>query len=484
MSIRRKLFVGISTFILIFVIVAYSGFTLFMPDFVQKAKQNEMVQVAETLAEMDDFDEMSEAISNISTTSDISVVLTSGNNNVVLGAERQGQGHGRGNMQAEGLVKMLQPSGSGGGSFFYTTEHHALNAPYLVYVEELNADYQIYVMRPYQSIDDVVEVSNGFFMMIGIGAIVSGLLFSWVYARAFSGPILELNKIARYMSELDFSHKYSGTQGDELGELGQSVNHMSDQLNKALTELETELRHKEHLHLLQKQFLADASHELKTPLAVIMGNMEQLTDTMSAENTDEKYSKAILREIEHMDHVIQDLLTLSELESDTYILKKDFVDFSSVFDDVLYSYSELINRRKLKLIYELDDSIPIIADEKNMETVIRNIMNNAIHHSRVGATIKISSTKIERLSDDQVNVQGTSIEVYNEADQIDPIELKSLWDRFHKSAKTDDKSTVKKTGLGLSIVKSILELHEFDFGIRNADNGVVFYMTIPNNTVK
>ncbi len=106
--------------------------------------------------------------------------------------------------------------------------------------------------------------------------IAVGMVFSYVYSKRFSRPIVELNKIAKSMARLDFTKVYTGSQNDEIGELGRNVNYLSKQLDQALTALKEELSKKEALQDMQKQFLAEASHELKTPLAVVLANIDQI----------------------------------------------------------------------------------------------------------------------------------------------------------------------------------------------------------------
>ncbi|GKT19157.1 HAMP domain-containing histidine kinase, partial [Aduncisulcus paluster] len=108
-----------------------------------------------------------------------------------------------------------------------------------------------------------------------------------------------------------------------------------------------------------------------------------------------------------MDHIIKDLLKLSELESERAIMQMAEIDLAALFDDVLFSYSELIKQKDLKLDYDLDDSLPLIADEKNMEIVIRNVIGNAIVHTNQGARIKISS---------EITGSQCRLEVFNEAE--------------------------------------------------------------------
>lgn len=471
MSISRKLFLGISTFIMAFVLIAYGCFATLMPGYVEALKLDEMKSIASQVKTAGSEENINTLIRDLTASSDISVVIdTRGRGMYGSGTSH---GHGMGRNMGDGLGSMLRTSDMEVQDGLFISQHHVLNTPFMVY-KESGADMTVYVMRPAQSVDDVVEASKGFFVIIAALAIGAGLLFSFAYSKRFVNPILELNRIAGHMSKLDFTHTYNGSTKDEIGDLGRSINHLSNQLEQALSDLEAELRHSEKLNDEQKRFLADASHELKTPLAVIMGNIEQLTEVGGLDKVASKYSKAIIRETEHMDQIIKDLLKLSQLESDTISLNIEETDLASIFDDVLFSFSAMIKARKLSLDYKLSDAIPVKADHKQMETVVRNVVSNAIIHSPEGAAIRISSVERE---DSQL------VEVFNQGDQIPESHIDKVFDRFSKVSISgadveDGVETKKTTGLGLSIVKRILELHDFDYGLENRENGIVFFLKV------
>lgn len=469
MSISKKLFYGISAFILIFVALSYGGFVLFMPDFVEDYKQAEMKNIADQIRDADNSAEIEMIMGHLSASTDISVVIEEAGIGMYGSESSRGYGQGR---NSNGLGNMLRAVKADDDdddddvSFFYA-EHHVLNTPFMIYKDAADKTYVIYVMRPAQSVDDVVRVAGRFLGIIAAVAILSGLVFSYIYSRRFVNPIIRLNNIAKHMAKLDFSQVYKSSCSDEIGELGNSINYLSSQLNRALSDLEAELKHTEKLNAEQRRFLADASHELKTPLTVVMGNVEQLRDMDAQTIFPEKYIQAIINETEHMSQIIGDLLRISELESEYAILKSEEIDLASIIDDVLFSYTELIRRRGIELDYQVDDSIPIEGDGKHMETVIRNVINNAIVHSDFGAAVKVSSI----ISDNRKR-----IEIFNETNPVPEEQLNLVFDRFRKLSGADKPE--KGTGLGLSIAKSILEMHGFEFGLSNVEGGLLFYIDI------
>ncbi len=467
MSIRRKLFLGIIAFILGFILLAFGLFLIYMPSFVEKTKQSEMLDVAQKIQQTQNQENLAFLITDISGATDITVVME--DEAVQPSSGNGGHGRGLGRNFADGFGGIIAEAGTISPDSFFIVEHHALNTEFMIYKDVLDDGSVFYIMRPLESIDDVVKVAKDFFMGIAVLAIASGLVFSYFYSSKFVNPILKLNKIARHMANMDFSHSYNEKSSDEIGELGRSINHLSTNLDKALRELEAELRYKDKLNRLQKRFLADASHELKTPLAVIMGNVEQLSDRSEEHLENNRYYRTIIGELEHMDRVIHDLLRLSELEGDDDSLTLRNEDLASVIDDVLYAYSGMIKEKAIDLQYNLPDSMPVQIDVKFMETVLRNVIGNALKHCEAGAQVALDAV---------YEGDFLKLSVFNTSSPIPESELETLFDRFSKYD-THKKMGSKSTGLGLAIVKRILDLHGFKYGMYNKGKGVVFEMTIP-----
>lgn len=467
MSISRKLFIGIATFIIGFVVLAIVAFIAFMPDYVESVKQNEMKSVAEQI-KVEPVETLDDLVRDLSASSDLSISILSSEGSM-MGSEDRGRGRGR---VAGGFGSMLQHANESEIQEYYQASHSNLNTKFIVYKDASDPNFIVFIMRPVQSVDDVVDVAKQFLIWIAVLAISFGLAFSYIYSKKFVNPILELNRIANNMSELDFSNVYEGTDTDEIDQLGESINHLSKQLSHALSSLEDELKHSEKLNILQKQFLADASHELKTPLAVVLGNVEQLQERTNAVNGTGQYISTIINEAEHMNAIIGNLLKLSELDSEMYLMQIEEVDLASIFDEVLHSLSALINEKALQIDYNLEESLPIAADEKNIEVVVRNVVTNAIVHSPTGAHVSVKSTT----SDATIKV-----EVYNDVENDTELDLSKVFDRFSKGLSLTRNK--RSTGLGLSIVKRILDLHQVHHGIKKQGKGVLFYMHFNRSVV-
>jgi len=216
---------------------------------------------------------------------------------------------------------------------------------------KLDNNYLLYIRIPINSIQESVKISNNFlYLMAGFAILIAAVIVSYV-SRKFTEPILELNAIAKKMSNLDFSHKYRITDADdEINNLGKSINTMSDKLEKTIKqlrntniELEKDIEEKSKIDEMRKSFISDVSHELKTPIALIQGYSEGLLENVNTDEESRKfYAEVILDETNKMDKLVKQLLELMKLEYG----KREFTD--SVFN-IVEVEKEVIRKSKVML---------------------------------------------------------------------------------------------------------------------------------------
>ena len=190
-------------------------------------------------------------------------------------------------------------------------------------VATLDNSYNLYIKMPVTSIEESVKISNEFLSIIGFFVIlIGGTILSFVSSR-FSDPIVELNQIAKNMSNLDFNKKYKiSNVNDEIDMLGNSINTLSDklegtikQLRNTNMELEKDIEEKSKIDEMRKSFISDVSHELKTPIALIQGYSEGLIENVNSDEESRKfYAEVILDEATKMDKLVKQLLELMKLE--------------------------------------------------------------------------------------------------------------------------------------------------------------------------
>lgn len=313
-----------------------------------------------------------------------------------------------------------------------------------------------------------------FYIYIGIGCFALILLLSLVFSRIVSKPIVLLNSVALRMAKLDFSVKSPMNRNDEIGSLSDSLNSLSESLDMTLKELHQannqlreEMQHKMQIENMQKEFISNVSHELKTPLSIVRGFAEGLKDGVGASKHD-RYTEVILDETEKMEELVKDLLSLTKLESRSIKLKRSDFSISEMMEDIVDKLSHHLNEKQLKVVTVTADEQSVNADAGKIEQVLFNIMINAIRHAVPGSDITV------RIDRDRERVR---ISIENEGEAIPEDQLERIWERFYRTERSRSRKT-GGTGLGLAIVKLILELHESRYGVVNTDHGVSFYFDL------
>lgn len=335
---------------------------------------------------------------------------------------------------------------------------------------------------PVASIHESVKISNKFLYLIGgFTIIIGGFVVSFI-SRRFTKPILELNDIANKMAKLDFSHKYRTTDvDDEINNLGKSINTMSDKLEKTINrlretnvELEKDIEEKSKIDEMRKQFISDVSHELKTPIALIQGYSEGLIENVNTDEENRKfYASVILDEANKMDKLVKQLLELMKLEYGKREFNNDKFNICELIEEVILKSKMLLEDNNIEVQFDNNTPIFVNADSFYIEQVITNYLTNAIKNAK-----GVSGTKLIKISvnaDVEKNIVKTS--VFNTGDNIQEEDLSRIWNRFYKADVSRNRED-GGTGIGLSLVKAIMNNYKKDYGVINKVDGVEFYFDL------
>ena len=361
---------------------------------------------------------------------------------------------------------------------------------FIIVTADLENGYELYMATPTADLQESARISNNVLIAIGSAVIIiSGIIASFV-SRKFTAPILELNGIAKKMSNLDFSQKYQiDDTEDEINTLGKSINIMSDKLEKTIkqltvnnSELEKDIEQKSKIDEMRKQFISDVSHELKTPIALIQGYAEGLVENVNAdEESREFYANVILDEANKMDRLVKQLLELMKLEYGKREFNNENFDIVELINEVIKKCNVMLEENQVKVTFENQDVIKANADIFYVEQILTNYLTNAIKYSKeINGERKI---EIKISSDDENN--KIRISVFNTGDNIDDSELQRIWGRFYKidSSRNREKGG---TGIGLAFVKAIMNNYKNKYGAINKENGIEFFfelnMEIPENS--
>lgn len=351
------------------------------------------------------------------------------------------------------------------------------NISYMFLTGILDNGYVLYIRMPISPIEESVKISNTVLLMIGgITLVVAGIIASFI-SRKFTNPILQLNDIANKMSKLDFSKKYRITDTeDEINELGRSINTMSDKLEATIKELqknnielEKDIEEKSKIDEMRKQFISDVSHELKTPIALIQGYAEGLIENVNSDEESRKfYAEVILDETNKMDKLVKQLLELMKLEYGKREFDNEKFNINELINEVLRKCSVMINEKNIKVYFENKEPIYVYADEFYMDQIITNYLTNAIKHAEeVEKETKIE-IKVEKVSN------KIRVSVFNTGENIPEEDLQRIWGRFYKLDSSRNRQD-GGSGIGLALVKAIMNNYQNEYGVKNKKNGVEFY---------
>lgn len=329
---------------------------------------------------------------------------------------------------------------------------------------------------PLASIRESVELANRFLAYVGIAALLVGSLFIYFATKKITSPILQLANLSEKMSNLDFDAKYTGQAEDEIGVLGNSMNRLSDtlketigQLRTANTELKQDIEEKIKVDEMRKDFIANVSHELKTPIALIQGYAEGLTEGMAEDpESRDYYCEVIMDEANKMNKMVRQLLTLSALEAGNDAPVMDRFDLTDLIRGVINSVGILIQQKEADVHLEDCGPVYVCADEFKIEEVVTNYLNNALNHLAGEKKIVITV---------EDNGEEALVTVFNTGNNIPEEDIPNLWTKFFKV----DKSHTREyggSGIGLSIVKAIMDSHRKACGVRNVEGGVEFWFTL------
>ena len=332
----------------------------------------------------------------------------------------------------------------------------------------------VYMRSNYQSMKESADVSNRLLLYVGAFVTFLGILIMVFVSNSYTKPILHLASHAKRMSQLDFGVRYEEKRVDEIGILGNSMNVLSDKLEQTISELKTannelqiDIERKQEQEEMRTEFLANVSHELKTPIALIQGYAEGLQDNITEDKESRDfYCEVIVDEANKMNKMVKKLLSLNQLEFGNSQVHMERFDMSEVIQSVVDSSSIMAGQKNVKISFINPGPIYVWADEYMMDEVVTNYVTNALNHVKGDNVIEIKEI---------IQKNGVlRVSVFNSGEPIPEGQLDKIWEKFYKV----DKARTREyggNGIGLSIVKAIMEAHNQAYGVKNYDNGVEFY---------
>ncbi len=372
------------------------------------------------------------------------------------------------------IMKIISHNELSDGSYFEIRQEYFASAQYIVYGTFYGNNSGIEIYSSVDVIKENATVASNALMALSIFILCAIFTVSSYYTDQFTNPIRKITDTTKKMAKLDFSESCPPFRIKELNELSENINVLSGKLDTALSELKSENRQLEKdirltrkLEKTRRSFIANMSHELKTPISIIQGYAEGLKYGIGCENKDE-YCDIIIEESEKMNTLVSRIMEYMLYGSGNLEVKNNSFSIRNLIKDYFSSVELNILKKDAEVLINIDPSFTGYGDKELLSHVFSNYFSNALSHLDFERKIIITATDMGK---------HYRITVFNTGKPIPGSDIENIWQSFYRADKSHSREE-GRFGLGLSIVASIQELHKQKYGVRNKDNGVEFFFDI------
>lgn len=368
---------------------------------------------------------------------------------------------------------VLETSSFNEQPFFYTNYKDNHNESlYLTVFIRSKQDYQLQLDTPISAIDQSVDILNKLLTVIMLVTMFAFVILIWFMSRHFTGPLVRIERVASKISHCEFDEKLTVDRQDELGSLCTSINIMSEQLsqmferlNEANKHLKEVIAYEKRLDRMRQSFIASASHELKSPLSLLVMYCENLKNNLSDVDRD-FYYEVIIEESNRLSQLVSKLLSVSSLENDLIQMKSRTFDFGALIQWVIKKHDVMFIKGNKQATISIEKDLFVYGDPTYIEQVVNNLIDNAITYSK-DAQIRLHVYR---------SYNEVHFEIYNKSDVLDEHVLSSLFSSFYKV--NENETHGNHIGLGLFIVKKIIEAHQGNCGAKMHLDEICFNFTL------
>lgn len=316
------------------------------------------------------------------------------------------------------------------------------------------------VRYPVSNLMQSVRQMELYVFIIALGAFVIAFFVSYSLANKLAGPIRDVSGTAQKLAAGDYSVQFNSVQYAEIAKLSDTLNYMKDEIKKSED--------------FQKELLANVTHDLKTPLTMIKAYASMIME-ISGDDPEKrnKHLQVIIDESDRLTGLVNDILSTSKISAGLENLNKKVFNLTELLYSVINKFSYLQETQGYNIMVDVEPNLYTVADESQIYQVIYNLVSNAVNYTGEDKTIFVSLNYDPHENRIKFAVRDTG-------KGIDSDELDHIWDRYYRS-KDSHLRPVKGTGLGLNIVKIILQKHSFNFGVTTeSGEGSTFYVDFPN----
>ena len=490
LSIKWKIFIYMLGFTAVLLGLLWLFQTVYLDEFYKKIKTDELEDACESVIEVIDDEnnstiETTKAIEAIGASFDICIRVVNTYGTDIYATEQNMQCNVH-KLRRDQLLGLIAEAKLNGGSYrarlenkkhdFFMTDDKGVtnmenilgkdkyeNMPKMSDAESIIAvdvvkdatgrELVIMINTIITPVDATVHTLRIQLIYISIIMVILSLVIAIVISLKISKPIIKMNDSAKKLGKGEYDVHFEGDGYKEIAQLSETLNQAAVELSKA--------------EGLQRELIANVSHDLRTPLTMITAYSEVMRD-LPGENTPENV-QVIIDEAKRLTTLVNDLLDVSKLQAGVMELNAKKYDLTESIESVLTRYSKFLEQNGFTVDFEYDRHIVVEADEDKMYQVIYNLVNNAINYTGDDKKIIVRQ---------RVNGSIARIEVIDSGEGIAKEELANVWERYYKVDK-NHKRAVMGTGLGLSIVKNVLKLHKLQFGVESeVGKGTCFWFEI------
>lgn len=376
----------------------------------------------------------------------------------------------------EKTLKILgQPEINPDGSFFDRKQEIRGTSKYIVYNSVINDDYAVKIYLSLDMIENNASLFKYFITVLcaAIFIVLSAILL--IYENLVTKPLISINNSAKQLAALNFDVKCPSSSIVEMNELGKNINLLSTSLDMALfdlqeknKQLELDIKKEQMLDKARTEFISNASHELKTPIAIIQGYAEGLKLGIANKESADEYCGIIMEETGKMNTLVVRMLEICQYESGGYKLMSQSFNISEAVNRYLRRRIKLLKEDGIALVININPEYKGYGDIAKIETIINNYVSNAVSHVKNENLIVVNC---------QPAGDKYRVSVFNTGNRIADEDIENIWSSFYRADKAHSRAT-GRFGLGLSFVKSIQDLHKNAYGVINRENGVEFWFDI------
>lgn len=487
-SVRKELFIVFGGFLILMILSILMFNSLFLKDYSIRVTSKKMKTVSDLVSSKykESKTGFIQFLSDCEKDWNLTIKVVDKNYNVRYSSERKAIKQTDVSERVLFNIKEYKDDLNEGKKIIVKLHDPETNTPTkLLCMSRLDDGKTIIIFKTIKSIEENVQISNQFFILIATGFIVIGLIIIWIFSAYITNNIRNMSKVANDIKNLKFDSTIEIKSNDEIGELGVTINTLSEKLSKSIEEMQKDIQRR-------KQLVRDMSHELKTPIASIKGYTEALKyGVASDQNKVNEYYGIIVEECNRMEDLVKEMLQLSKTEAGITPLKLHAIDSKQFLIGIQNHFGNRIKEKKIDL--EFQDSIQgnFYGDLRLIERAVFNYVDNAIRYCNQKIVVgfqrvegengieKMHAAKevLEKLESKDQN-RYVLITVYNDGKHITESMKDELWEAFYKEEPSRKRNENHNYGLGLSIVRSIAERHQGAVFFENNTVGVTFGLLI------